>query len=927
MDDYDFDDDFDDQTLAALDQLEKTLFNKKHISPAPNPPAKRRKTESGWRSSITAANNSFELDELPEITLCQNAYTFQQADNSHSPSLTPQAQAPLEADRTINNVPVASSSRNILRNTHIQSHGLSIPPNRPPPTSRSNVPSRPSLHRTQSSSRPISTRPRNSARLLEHITNALSNTQSEIPQQPQVYMPPRHTQTASNTPLPSTPVVATLPHPVVSPPVDNINEEIIAFQKQLEEMRLENEKIRAALKEADEARIAKVGEVAVLRRGIQKTAEDHASQMAKLKAAKEEVDTRQLNMQRELKEEIERLKTQFIFKQQEIESNARRPPMSVHARRNIREAPIYTQTPARGPRATGPSNVKLTQEATPVRAPSKFVAPRSPEKTRPSAMLPGFENSFLESTPKRQFNKGKTPINAEIHRPLFQDELRAQRSTQSESARPPSVVPDDGFGMDIDIPPSSYQHASKHLTSSSPTSSPITRNDDDNQEDIDMNEDLDEEDDTVDEMHFNWKIELTRLVLTHTHPSQSRSTLQILAEQATAASAVENYSLHLAQILEAIGTTPEHDYDRAIAVVARCLISIASSLNRCNLVVPLVPLLNLLSNLTYSLPSFNSVVLSQNEQMGNGPSVLVLLSEIIERLAVENHSDNTPATAAETLLLAESLCWRTPEDSVHRLDFFVRNMNILTVLLHNRQPSRFLVHAIRVMTLMCIYPHVARCFLSLPVLGGSGPEQSNEPAVATKIPQLDHLCYFLIDVSRVDEESVALKETVATLLIVLSQSHPDALAALASSSVVIPSLTMYLTQLSSAVWEEEQSLTSPHCSLSLTIKSLNQSVHLLHHLVFSVEPEIGLKSKLQHASSRLFNGITHMFIVTFGRLSYAPIPEWVEPDREYELSAIRDMARNLLDLVVDGPECDNIYAAYHDEEDEGDMEEELLGDT
>lgn len=90
-----------------------------------------------------------------------------------------------------------------------------------------------------------------------------------------------------------------------------------------------------------------------------------------------------------------------------------------------------------------------------------------------------------------------------------------------------------------------------------------------------------------------------------------------------------------------------------------------------------------------------------------------------------------------------------------------------------------------------------------------------------------------------------------------------------------------------------------------------------------------------------------MFIITFGRLSYAPIPDWIESDREYELSAIRgtfggrfivhdltlksantDMARDLLDLVVDGPECDNIYAAYHDEEeDEGEMEEELLGDT
>lgn len=38
------------------------------------------------------------------------------------------------------------------------------------------------------------------------------------------------------------------------------------------------------------------------------------------------------------------------------------------------------------------------------------------------------------------------------------------------------------------------------------------------------------------------------------------------------------------------------------------------------------------------------------------------------------------------------------------------------------------------------------------------------------------------------------------------------------------------------------------------------------------------------------------------------------------------MARDLLELVVDGPEGDSVYSAYHDEEeDEGELEEMLIG--
>jgi hypothetical protein len=44
------------------------------------------------------------------------------------------------------------------------------------------------------------------------------------------------------------------------------------------------------------------------------TAQDHAAQIIKLRAAKEQADAKQATMQKEMKEEIERLRTQFTFK-------------------------------------------------------------------------------------------------------------------------------------------------------------------------------------------------------------------------------------------------------------------------------------------------------------------------------------------------------------------------------------------------------------------------------------------------------------------------------------------------------------------------------------------------------------------------------------------------------------------------------------
>lgn len=134
-----------------------------------------------------------------------------------------------------------------------------------------------------------------------------------------------------------------------------------------------------------------------------------------------------------------------------------------------------------------------------------------------------------------------------------------------------------------------------------------------------------------------------------------------------------------------------------------------------------------------------------------------------------------------------------------------------------------------------------------------------------------------------------------------------------------------------------------------TIRTLNQCLFLLHHLVYGTEPPLNLRQKLHYAPHRLFNGVVHMLIVTLGRLSFAEAPEWVNQDGKAELERMigklfsdefihsyanewTETARDLLDLVVGGPDNDSVWVAYNDnsdqanEIDEGEMEKQLLGD-
>lgn len=135
-----------------------------------------------------------------------------------------------------------------------------------------------------------------------------------------------------------------------------------------------------------------------------------------------------------------------------------------------------------------------------------------------------------------------------------------------------------------------------------------------------------------------------------------------------------------------------------------------------------------------------------------------------------------------------------------------------------------------------------------------------------------------------------------------------------------------------------------------TVKALNQATFLLYHLIFGIEPNHNLRYTLQHAPHRPFNCISHIFVVTFGRLSYSEPPNWIEASKRQELEFLAGMflyavvqhtfksetfaeiAREILEVVVDGPEGDSVWAAFQNEPDEDkideeDMEAQLMGNA
>lgn len=190
---------------------------------------------------------------------------------------------------------------------------------------------------------------------------------------------------------------------------------------------------------------------------------------------------------------------------------------------------------------------------------------------------------------------------------------------------------------------------------------------------------------------------------THTLQGSKLPTLQLLVCASPADTGqVLSYGAALMRIFDTLGGIPAHpdrDFDHLARIICCALCEITELLAKNNSVrslllaglavaqspqiSPLTPVLNLLTNLAYVLPSIPALLLSQRVPDHDGtPQLLGVLHNIIQDQLqkLDVTTGNEPlelcSLATETLFLYEALVWRIPDDLEDRSVFTNDRMTI-----------------------------------------------------------------------------------------------------------------------------------------------------------------------------------------------------------------------------------------------------------
>ncbi|EAU91578.2 hypothetical protein CC1G_12766 [Coprinopsis cinerea okayama7 len=897
-DDYFDDDDFilDEETAAALDESERRYATQAPPKQAPPPPprpvhvqpvTKRQRTNTGWTPGFGARTESLTDMDLPDITIQGNGYAISNSNSSG-------------AGNTSYNVQQqpAAATRRTEQNFQYQRHQETRQTPNPA------VPYRPPV-----------TRP------LPPQRNGYSNHRAATP------VAQGFSRAGDASFVNARPAVPT-PNP--------LEVEMRQLQAKLEELRKSNEKMQAELNHAIESKMAKEGEVTILRKTIEKNAQNHAGELARLKAAKEEADAQILRAQKAKQEEVERLKTQFMFKQQEMEANLRKPPGSVRSKnmKVSRELPatpqasssrgtwnIASQRPAFNLDVQQTPSRRLSSQAWPP-DPPRFPSPKkqlfkSPEKPKPK--LPGFQNAFAATSTPAPLNqrKGKVPEHFDV--PMF-------------SQPPPTIQPSAQPFLNV---------SQKHEPSLEiPMASPVRRKpappppppekpdvfagssvDQDGDVPMDMDEDVFNPDDFEDVPPeilppFNWKAELSRIMLTH-----------LLSANVEDENNPDRHGLYIRAYSSMINVlsypTNMDDFEQTLDIVCSACLTMAQVLSSCSLVTPLASLFSLLEAVTWHVPMSRSRFCRQDSP--ETPNTFDVVTSVIAThlTSAKTNADAQNLTVGIELAgFLETLAIDTSEDGILRFEKLLGVEQYILTLLDPSQPLSLLAKATQVVALLATHPTLHRALLSIYERQQGGSESTRRSRVI-----LERMCSFLLDHNI--ERGPECQEVRINVIAFLSQltMQPESLGVLTSSPIPVPSLVCHLYKVASPLYEEDQS-KNENCSS--TVMFLGQSVFLLNYII-TADPSFNLRHKLQHAPPRPFNSVLQMFVVTFGRLAYSTAPEWFnEHDRTF-LSNLAEMAVSIFEAVVDGPEGDGVWSTFQegsfhdvpDSEDEAEMEAEL----
>ncbi|KAF9049829.1 hypothetical protein BJ165DRAFT_1525145 [Panaeolus papilionaceus] len=658
---------------------------------------------------------------------------------------------------------------------------------------------------------------------------------------------------------------------------------------EISQLRAEYARLQAKLQETQEARIMKEGEVGVLRRSIEKNNQTHAAQLAQFKREKEKAEARQAEMQKE---------------QQELEATNRKLPTTSRAKKIGKELPA---TPAFGSTQAEPSSRRLFSDATPLRvtrtigaSPNK-VKGISPQKSIKAGTLPGFHNAFDTSTPIRsqirRINKGKERQN---------DDVNMEGSSYPD-IEPLRLSPASPRQLNPPIPIEELPPFSIPLTDNMTNNTPAP---------------FDSDEEVMPDPPFegiNWKALMAHMLLTYSHPSSEIFVFQRLLSIAQTVDSTL-YIKCCSRIMEVIANPIDvSNFTESLKAVCNSLLTLAILLNGASELQALASVFNLCTKLIFAIPGFTSAI-STSVAQAEGQGVMSIIHNLIlDRLQHNNLHQDRDILAHEILLFLESLAVRVSAEASERVKPFLRNRECLIALLHPSQPHWLLERAGRLLCIFSYHHSIYRDIMNIdppmPVEALSGKHY---------LISYVHILWTLSSLSAKD-----LRIYILTFFSQLSVTHTDARAMLVMSHSLIPSIIIYLTQLTAPLWEDDERLISSTEETLSLVRTTNQATLLLHNLIFDGADAIDLRHRLQNETARFSSGIFHMFIVTLGRLSYCEPPSWLNREGKQDLENISELSRDILEIVVDGPEVDNVWAAFQveqdDETDEDDMEAKLLG--
>jgi len=149
-----------------------------------------------------------------------------------------------------------------------------------------------------------------------------------------------------------------------------------------------------------------------------------------------------------------------------------------------------------------------------------------------------------------------------------------------------------------------------------------------------------------------------------------------------------------------------------------------------------------------------------------------------------------------------------------------------------------------------------------------------------------------------------------TFVATICMAHTDAVTILQQSHMLIPSMIVFLSTITTPLFEEDPELLDVPDQLEATVTRSVRSVSVLYTLVFAADNSFTLYHKLRRVSPRDVPSMYDVAVVTLGRLSWADPPLEATEDMKNLLDQALDLSRALLETFVEPPLLEMVWSAF-----------------